>query len=138
MLIRKDSPAEADPDVGFSRAADEEHLIDDLAQPFLDLAKKFETARVSDVDTETWHAILDANVFFWRFVANYLPGQLDKTVSTEMSEVLIRIGEFMRQACLSLRANRDDVLEQRVIELNLNMCAQVLNLRQNMLGLKEA
>ena len=138
MLIRTDSPAEADPDVGFSRAADEEHLIDDLAQPFLDLAEKFEAARINDVDTATWHAILDANVFFWRFVANYLPGQLDKSVSDEMSEVLIRIGSFMQQACLSLRSTRDETLEQRVIELNLNMCAQVLNLRQNLLGLKEA
>ncbi len=138
MHIRKDSPAEADPDVGFSRAADEEHLIDDLAQPFLDLAEKYEAARLNDVDEETWHAIQDANVYVWRFVANYLPGQLDKSVSGEMSEVLVRIGDFMRQACLSLRDNRDDALELRVIELNLNMCAQILNLRQEMLGLSEA
>lgn len=138
MLIRKDSPAEADPDVGFSRAADEEHLIDDLAQPFLDLADKFEAARLNTVDTETWRAILDANVFLWRFVANYLPGQLDKKASAETSETLVRIGNFMQQACVKLRNERDDALELRVIELNLNMCGQILNLRQEMLGLEEA
>jgi len=138
MLIRKDSPAEADPDVGFSRAADEEHLIDDLARPFLDLAEKFEAARRNEVDSETWYAILDANVFFWRFVANYLPGQMDKTASAETGEMLVRIGDFMQHACLKLRRGRDDVLEQRVIELNLNMCGQILSLRQEMLGLQEA
>ncbi len=138
MHIRKDTPAEADLDVGISRAADEEHLIDDLAQPFLDLAERFEAARTHPTDWETWRAVLDTNIFYWRYMANFLPGQLEKTASEETTEVLTRIGAFMQQACLALHDARDDVLEQRVVELNLNMCAQILNLRQSYLGLSEA
>lgn len=107
-------------------------LIDDMAQPFLDLAEKFEIARIHDLDDKDWFAILESNMFVWRFVANYLPRQLRDDVPESMGELLIRISEFMMQAGNELRFNRDDTLIQRIIELNLNMCNQILALHDQM------
>ncbi|MEQ9490798.1 MAG: hypothetical protein RIM72_17585 [Alphaproteobacteria bacterium] len=107
-------------------------LIDDMAQPFLDLAEKFEIARLNELDDKDWYAILESNMFVWRFVANYLPRQLRDDVPEEMGALLVRISEFMMQAGSELRSNRDDTLIQRVIELNLNMCNQILALHDQM------
>ncbi len=137
MLIRKDLPAVLDPETGFSMAAEAEHLIDDLARPFLELADKIEAARET-ADPVEWGAILDANVYIWRFVANYIPGQLDKQVCAELGETLKRIGDYMHMACRKLREARDEDLINHVIELNCNMCAQFLDLRRTMLGIEDA
>jgi len=107
-------------------------LIDDMAQPFLDLAEKFEIARLNELDDKDWYAILESNMFVWRFVANYLPRQLRDDVPESMGELLVRISEFMMQAGNELRTNRDDTLIRRVIELNLNMCNQILALHEQM------
>lgn len=107
-------------------------LIDDMAQPFLDLAEKFEVARLNELDDKDWFSILESNMFVWRFVANYLPRQLRDDVPESMGELLVRISEFMMQAGNELRTNRDDTLIQRVVELNLNMCNQILALHDQM------
>ncbi len=107
-------------------------LIDDMAQPFLDLAEKFEIARLNEMDDKDWFAILESNMFVWRFVANYLPRQLRDDVPESMGELLVRISAFMMQAGTELRTNRDDTLIQRVVELNLNMCNQILALHEQM------
>ncbi len=107
-------------------------LIDDMAQPFLELAEKFEIARLNELDDKDWYAILESNMFVWRFVANYLPRQLRDDVPKEMGDLLVRISEFMMQAGSELRSNRDDTLIQRVIELNLNMCNQILAMHEQM------
>lgn len=136
MLIRTDVPAVLDPETGFSASAEAEHLIDDLARPFLELAEKLEAFRMADADQADWGPVLDANVYIWRFVSNYLPGQLDKEVCAELGETLQRIGDFMHMACRKLRDARDEELLDKVIELNCNMCAQILDLRRTMLGLE--
>lgn len=138
MLIRKDTPVVANPEAGFSQSENAEHLIDDLARPFLELAERIENARKDTVDIDTWNATLDANVYIWRFVANYFPSQLDKEKCAELGETIGRIGDFMHMACRKLGEARDEALIDRVIELNLNMCAQILDLRRTMLGLQDA
>ena len=138
MLIRKDTPAVLDPESGFSASSDAENMIDDLARPFLELAQKLEVACAEPEGSEEWGAVLDANVYIWRFVANYLPGQVDKDVCAELGETLRTIGDFMHMACRKLRSERDEELTGRVIELNLNMCAQILDLRRTLLGLQDA
>ena len=44
--------------------------------------------RAEPEGSEEWGAVLDANVYIWRFVANYLPGQVDKDVCAELGETL--------------------------------------------------
>ena len=42
-------------------------LIDDMALPFLDLAEKIEAAKVNNADPEAWIAIMETNLFLWRY-----------------------------------------------------------------------
>lgn len=103
-------------------------FVDNMAQPFLDISERLEAARIHGAEDETWFALLDTTVFLWRFVSNYLPTQFDKDTPLESAELLQRISAFMDTACAELRADRQDALITRVIELNMNMCQQLLNL----------
>ncbi len=134
MLIRREAANAMDPAIGFSYSDDTETLIDDLAKPFLDLAEKLEATRLNDFDDHTRNAVLDANAYVWRFVANFLPRQLSKDVSPEMADLIVRISDFMQQAGIQLRKQNDEGLIKRLVELNLNMCNQILSLRKEMLG----
>ncbi|MDJ0683571.1 MAG: hypothetical protein QNJ84_02610 [Alphaproteobacteria bacterium] len=127
MHMRRETVVAIDPIASELGLADPESLIDDMAQPFLDIAERLEAARLNDVDAETWAAILDTNVLLWKFIANYLPTQLNRDMPAESTDLLRRIADFMSQSCTSLRRDRDEALTKWVIELNLNMCEQVLS-----------
>lgn len=134
MLIRREATHPIDPALAFHFGDDVETMIDDLAQPFLDLAEKLEAIRLNDVDQASINAVLDANAFIWQFAANYMPRQLSKEVTPEMADLIVKIGDFMQQASRRLRDAKDDALLARLVELNLNMCDQVLSLRESLLG----
>lgn len=106
-----------------------DQLIDDMAQPFLDIAERLEAARLNETDDETWVAILETNMFLWRFTANFLPRQMPADMPAGLGDLLHRISRFMKQAGYELQRDRNDDLINRVIELNLNMCDQILAMR---------
>ena len=109
-------------------------LIDDMAQPFLDLAERFEGYRLNGASDQDWTALLETNMFLWRFVANYLPSTMRSNVPMTMVDLLKRISVFMMRAGVELRENRDEELINRIIELNLNMCDQILALHDRTEG----
>jgi hypothetical protein len=108
-------------------------LIDDMALPFLDLAEKIEAARLNDTDPETWKAILETNLFLWRFISNFLPTHFSPEVSSETEALLGRISEFMIKVTVALADDgpKDDALLDKVVRLNLNMCDQILGMRED-------
>lgn len=114
---------------GDTRTRDE--LIDDMALPFLDMAEKIEAARLNGADADAWRAVFETNLFLWRFIGNFLPRHFSEDVSPEMTELLQKIGNFMTKVTVAMleEEDRDDALLDKVVKLNLNMCDQILALR---------
>jgi hypothetical protein len=106
-------------------------LIDDMALPFLDLAEKIEAAKVNNADPEAWIAIMETNLFLWRFISNFLPRHFSDEVSKETVDLLEKISEFMAKVSISLSEQpaKDPALIDKVVQLNLNMCDQILAMR---------
>jgi hypothetical protein len=114
--------------------ASREELIDDMALPFLDIAEKLEACRLNGADPETWKAILETNLFLWRFISNFLPKHFDSAVTAETHELLRRISDFMVKVGVALDEGpgKDPALIRKVIHLNLNMCDQILSMRADL------
>ena len=112
-------------------SAMQQDMIDDMALPFLDLAEKLESCRVNGADQETWRAVLETNLFLWRFISHFLPRHFSDEVPAGAAELLGKISEFMIKvgAALSEDPNQDPDLIEKVIQLNLNMCDQILAMR---------
>lgn len=108
-----------------------EDMIDDMALPFLDLAEKLEACRVNGADAETWKAVLETNLFLWRFISHFLPKHFDAAVTPETRELLARISGFMTQVGVAMEEGpeKDPALIRKVVHLNLNMCDQILSMR---------
>lgn len=108
-------------------------LIDDLALPFLDLAEKIEAARLNDTGEDAWKAILETNLFLWRFISNFLPAHFSAEVSSETNELLSKISDFMTKVTVALREEgpKDGALLDKIVQLNLNMCDQILAMRDD-------
>lgn len=106
-------------------------LIDDMALPFLDLAEKIEAARLNDAGEETWKAILETNLFLWRFISNFLPTHFRSDVSAETNDLLEKISDFMTKVTVALgeEGPKDEAVLDKVVQLNLNMCDQILAMR---------
>ncbi|MEQ8450014.1 MAG: hypothetical protein RIB97_10050 [Nitratireductor sp.] len=126
-----DGHAAPAPVVAGKTLANREELLDDMALPFLDLAEKLEACRLNGAQPETWKALLETNLFLWRFISNFLPKHFDAAVTAETRELLRRISEFMIKVGVALEEGpeRDPVLIRKVIHLNLNMCDQILAMR---------
>eukprot|EP00752_Nemacystus_decipiens_P000734 g734.t1 len=109
-------------------------LIDDMALPFLDIAEKLEACRLNGADPETWKAILETNLFLWRFISHFLPKHFDAAVTEETRELLRRISDFMVKVGVALEEGpeRDPHLIRKVVHLNLNMCDQILAIRSDL------
>ena len=106
-----------------------EELIDEMALPFLELAEKLEGARLNGVDDETWKAIMETNIFLWRFIANFLPQNFDAAVPNRTHGMLEMIADFMLRAGTAMQDTRDEDLVEQLVRLNLNMCDQILSMR---------
>lgn len=108
-----------------------EDLIDDMALPFLELAEKIEAAKVNNADEDTWTAIFETNLFLWRFIANFLPRHFSEDVTSETSELLEKISVFMTKVTIALSGDpeKDTALIEKVVQLNLKMCDQILAMR---------
>lgn len=108
-----------------------EELIDDMALPFLELAEKIEAAKVNNADDETWTAIFETNLFLWRFIANFLPRHFSDDVTSETSDLLDKISVFMTKVTVALSGDtaKDTALIEKVVQLNLKMCDQILAMR---------
>jgi len=106
-----------------------EEMIDDMALPFLDMAEKIEAARVNKVDKEAWRAILETNLFLWRFMSNFLPKHFSAESGKETKELLRRISDFMVKVSVAVEGDpsQNPDLIRKVIQLNLNMCDQILS-----------
>lgn len=113
------------------RQASREELIDDMALPFLDLAEKLEACRVNGADQETWRAVLETNLFLWRFISHFLPKHFDESVTPETRELLDRISGFMTRVgvAMSEGPDQDPTLISKIVHINLNMCDQILAMR---------
>lgn len=111
-------------------AVKEVEVVDDLAKPFLDLAEGLEAARLNGVPEETWEALLETNVFLWKYMTVQLPKLTDGEIPPETAELITRITDFMNKASATLLAQRDDELIRKMVQLNLNMCDQILRLRE--------
>ena len=106
-----------------------EDLIDEMALPFLDLAEKLEAARLNGADKATWTAIMETNIFLWRFIANFLPKNFDREVPARSGAMLEMIADFMTRASLVMPESPDTELVDKLVRLNLNMCHQILSMR---------
>ena len=117
--------------VDLSNAGSRDELIDDMALPFLDLAEKIEAARLNKADGETWQAIFETNLFLWRFISHFLPHHFGEDVTPETRELLSRISQFMTKVTVALadRDAKDPELLEKIVNLNLNMCDQILAMR---------
>jgi len=106
-------------------------LIDDMALPFLDLAEKIEAAKVNNADSEAWIAIMETNLFLWRFISNFLPRHFSDEVSSDTVDLLEKISEFMAKVSVAIsdQPAKDPALIDKVVQLNLNMCDQILAMR---------
>lgn len=112
----------------YSRKSREE-LIDDMALPFLNLAERLEAARLNGMDRTEWNAVLEANMFMWRFIANYLPRMFDDKVPKRTGAMLEMIADFMTRAEAAMPDGPDAKLVATLVEMNLNMCDQILHMR---------
>lgn len=108
-----------------------QEMLDDMALPFLDLAEKLESCRLNGADTETWRAVLETNLFLWRFISHFLPRHFADDVPEGASELLNKISEFMIKVSVAIRDDpmADPDLIAKVVQLNLNMCDQILSIR---------
>ncbi|RED53951.1 hypothetical protein [Aestuariispira insulae] len=104
-------------------------MIDEMALPFLDLAEKLEAARLNGADKATWTAIMETNIFLWRFIANFLPKNFDREVPARGGAMLEMIADFMTRASMAMPDNPDTELVDKLVRLNLNMCHQILSMR---------
>ena len=106
-----------------------EDLIDEMALPFLELAEKLESARLNGADRATWAAVMETNIFLWRFIANFLPKNFDREVPARSGAMLEMIADFMARASNAMPENPDTELVDKLVKLNLNMCHQILSMR---------
>lgn len=110
-----------------------EELIDDMALPFLDMAEQIEAAKLNNVSGEAWQSILETNLFLWRFISNFLPRHFSEDVTPETAGLLSKISDFMTKVTIAMAdggAREPDLLD-KMIKLNLNMCDQILAMRNN-------
>lgn len=105
-------------------------VLDQLAQPFLDLAKKLEAVRLNGTDHETWVALSDTNMFYWRLIVNYLPKHFESKVSPASRAMLEMISDFMIRAAKAMRHAPDVKLLEQMVQLNLNMSDQILSIAE--------
>lgn len=113
------------------KSVTQQDMLDDMALPFLDLAEKLEACRVNGADQDTWRAVLETNLFLWRFISHFLPRHFSDEVPAGASELLNKISEFMIKVSVALAQDpsQDPDLIDKVIQLNLNMCDQILAMR---------
>ncbi|MEQ8443273.1 MAG: hypothetical protein RIM33_13420 [Alphaproteobacteria bacterium] len=106
-------------------------LIDDMALPFLDLAEKIEAAKINNAAPESWAAIMETNLFLWRFISNFMPRHFSDEVSKDTVDLLEKISEFMAKVSVALaeQPTKDPALIDKIVQLNLNMCDQILAMR---------
>lgn len=106
-----------------------EEIIDEMALPFLELAERFEAARLNGMDEESWVALMDANAYIWTFFKNYLPSTFDNQVSEQTVTTLESISQYMLRARNAMGKEVDADLAGKIVQLNLNMCDQILRTR---------
>lgn len=106
-------------------------LIDDMALPFLDLAEKIEAAKINNATPESWAAIMETNLFLWRFISNFMPRHFSDEVSKDTVDLLEKISEFMAKVSVALadQPTKNPALIDKIVQLNLNMCDQILAMR---------
>ena len=114
----------------FEVSNDPIETLDHLAQPFLDLAKKLEEVRLNGTDSETWAALGDSNVFYWRLIVNYLPKHFSSSVSPASKAMLEMIADFMLRASKAMRQAPDNAVLAQMVQLNLNMSDQILSIAE--------
>ncbi|MDX1737164.1 MAG: hypothetical protein R3261_02945 [Alphaproteobacteria bacterium] len=107
-------------------------VLDHLAQPFLDLAQKLEAARLEGIDQEEWVALTDTNMFYWRFIVNYLPKNFESRVSPASKAMLEMIADFMIRAAKAMRRNPDGNILKQMVQMNLNMSDQILTIAEKL------
>lgn len=107
-------------------------LIDEMALPFLDLAEKFEAAKLNGADPQTWKALFETNLFLWKFISNFLPRHFDEDVTKETRDLLGRISKFMIKVSVAIEdePEKDGTLIDTLVKMNLNMCDQILAMRR--------
>ncbi|WP_259780494.1 hypothetical protein [Aestuariispira ectoiniformans] len=106
-----------------------EEIIDEMALPFLELAERFEAARLNGISADDWSALMDANAYVWMFFKNYLPQTFDNEVSEQTTTTLESISQYMMRARSAMHAELDVELAGKIVQLNLNMCDQILRMR---------
>ncbi len=107
-------------------------VLDELAQPFLDLARKLEEIRLNGADPADWVAVADTNMFYWRFIVNYLPKHFETKVSPASKAMLEMIADFMIRAAKAMRSNVDENLLGQMVQMNLNMSDQILTIAEKL------
>lgn len=106
-----------------------EEIIDEMALPFLELAERFEGARLNGVSEDDWVALMDANAYIWTFFKNYLPKTFDNQVPEQTVATLESISQYMLRARNAMGTDVDMELAGKIVQLNLNMCDQILRTR---------
>lgn len=113
-------------------------VLDELAQPFLDLAQKLEEVRLNGTKSEEWVALSDTNMFYWRFIVNYLPKHFESKVSPASKAMLEMISDFMIRAAKAMRNAPDPKLLAQMVQMNLNMSDQILTIAEKLDAQQEA
>ncbi|MDF1747718.1 MAG: hypothetical protein P1V34_02465 [Alphaproteobacteria bacterium] len=120
-------------DAGMMDGRSREELIDDMALPFLDLAEKIEAAKLNELSDDAWQSILETNLFLWRFISNFLPRHFSDDVTPETAGLITKISDFMTKVTIAMSNGgaREPELLNKMVKLNLNMCDQILAMRNN-------
>lgn len=128
-----DSDANIAIDAGMMDGRSREELIDDMALPFLDLAEKIEAAKLNELSDDAWQSILETNLFLWRFISNFLPRHFSDDVTPETAGLITKISDFMTKVTIAMSNGgaREPELLNKMVKLNLNMCDQILAMRNN-------
>ena len=103
------------------------YKVEDTAMMFFDLAEKLEAIRVNNIRGRDLEAILDTNMYLWRYALHYIKSQFWMNIPQATIELIDELSNFMIRAGIVLKENYDDSMIRKMIHMNIRMCNQIID-----------
>lgn len=103
------------------------YRIEDSALTFFGLAEKLEAILDKNTSEKDLQAVLEANMYLWRYSTHYIKSQFWMDIPKETFSLMDELADYMLRAGFALLQTYDEGVVKKMIHMNIRMCNQILD-----------